>query len=135
MKKTLKEVGFAMVLATICAVSQPLAASRTGGSLQTLDTDHDGTIDMNETKTAAATLFDRLDRDHDGTLSAQELKGRMSAREFAAADFDHDGTLTKEEFIAAAEKRFKAANRDSDDTLDGRELAFRPGHALLRLVR
>jgi Ca2+-binding EF-hand superfamily protein len=133
--KSLKEAGFAVFLATIGAVSQPLAASKTGGALQTLDTDHDGTIDMNETKSAAATLFDRLDRDHDGTLSARELRGRMSVREFAAADLDHDGTLTKEEFAAAVEKRFKAANRDSDDTLDGRELAFRPGHALLRLVR
>jgi hypothetical protein len=135
MKKPVKGIGFAVVLCIACMVSQTFAASRAGGPLQSLDTDHDGTVDLKEARAAAAATFDRLDRDHDGTLSAWELRGRMSARELAAEDPDHDGTLTKEEHAAAVEKRFKAANRDKDDTLDGRELAFRPGHAFLRLVR
>jgi Ca2+-binding EF-hand superfamily protein len=135
MKVPVKEIGFAVVLGVTCAVSQTFAADRVSGAVQSLDTDHDGTIDMNEARNAAAAAFDRLDRDHDGTLSARELGGRMSARELAAEDPDHDGTLTKDEYAAAVEKRFKAANRDSDVTLDARELASGPGRALLRLVR
>jgi Ca2+-binding EF-hand superfamily protein len=134
MKKLVKAIGFALVLGLACSVSQTPAASRTS-SLQTLDSDHDGTVDLNEIRAAAATAFDRLDRDHDGTLSGRELKGRLSARELAAADGDHDGTLSKDEYTAAVEKRFKAANRDSDDTLDAGELRSRPGKALQRLIR
>jgi Ca2+-binding EF-hand superfamily protein len=135
MKMPLKEIGFAVVLGIVCTASQTLAASRAGGSLQALDTDNDGTIDLNETKTAAARVFDRLDRDHDGTLDRRELRGRLSARELAAEDPDHDGTLTKDEFAAVVEKRFKAANPDNDGTLDAKELGSRPGKALQRLVR
>ena len=135
MKQPAKILAFAAIFGVACAVSQTYATSRTSGSLQLLDSDHDGTVDLNETKTAAAALFDRLDRDHNGTLDGRELKGRLSAKELTAEDGDHDGTLTKDEYAAAVENRFKAANRDSDDTLDARELVSRPGHALLRLVR
>jgi Ca2+-binding EF-hand superfamily protein len=135
MKMPAREISFAVILGITCAVSQTFAANRVSGALRFLDADHDGTIDLNEARTAAAATFDRLDRDHDGTLSGRELSGRMSARELAAEDPDHDGTLTKDEYAAAVEKRFKAANRDSDDTLDARELASGPGRALLRLVR
>ena len=82
----------------------------------------DGTLDLAEVKKAAASLFARLDRDHDGTLDRRELAGRLSAREFAAADPDHDGTLTLDEYLAVVKQRFSAANRDSDGTLDAKEL-------------
>jgi Ca2+-binding EF-hand superfamily protein len=135
MKMPVKQLGVAVALGIICSVSQTSAASRTGGSLQALDTDNDGTVDLNETKTAAAIMFDRLDRDHDGTLDRRELRGRLSASELAAGDPDHDGTLSKDEFVAVVEKRFKAANRDNDETLDARELGSRPGKTFQRLVR
>jgi hypothetical protein len=135
MKKPVKELGFAVILGVLCAVSQTFAASRAGGPLQVLDSDHDGTVDLNETKTAASAVFDRLDRDHNGTLDGRELKGRLSAKELAAEDGDHDGTLTKDEYLATVEKRFKAANPDGDDKLDAKELNSRSGRALQRLVR
>jgi hypothetical protein len=135
MKMPVKELGFAAVLGIICTVSQTSAASRAGGPLQALDTDNDGTGDLNETKTAAAIMFDRLDRDDDGTLDRRELKRRLSARELAAVDPDHDGTVTKDEYTTVVEKRFEAANRDNDNTLDARELGSRAGKALQRLVR
>jgi hypothetical protein len=134
MKKPVKAIGFAVVLGIAWTVSQSLAASG-ASSLQALDSDHDGTIDLNEITAAAGAAFDRLDRDHDGTLSERELKGRLSARELAAADADHDGTLTKDEYTAAVEKRFKAANSDSDDTLDAGELRSRRGKTLQRLLK
>jgi Ca2+-binding EF-hand superfamily protein len=135
MKKPAKILSFAAIFGVMCAVPQALAASRSAGALQLLDSDHDGTVDLSETKAAASALFDRLDRDHDGTLDGRELKRRLGARELAAEDGDHDGTLTKDEYLAAVEKRFKAANRDSDDTLDAKEFGSRSGQALQRLVR
>jgi len=135
MKKPIKVLGFVVMFGVVGAVAQTFAASKAGGSLDLLDSDRDGTVDLNETKTAASAMFERLDRDHDGTLNGRELRGRLSAKELAAEDGDHDGTLTKDEYLAAVEKRFKAANRDSDDTLDAKELGSRPGHALQRLVR
>jgi Ca2+-binding EF-hand superfamily protein len=135
MKKPVKMLGFVVLFGIVGAAAQTLAASKAGGSLQLLDSDHDGTVDLSETKTAASALFDRLDRDHDGTLSGPELRGRLSAKELTAEDGDHDGTLTKDEYLMAVEKRFKAANRDSDETLDAKELGSRSGRALQRLVR
>jgi Ca2+-binding EF-hand superfamily protein len=130
-----KTLGFLVLFGILSAFAQSFAASKTAGLLQLLDSDHDGTVDLGETKAAASALFDQLDRDHDGTLSGRELKGRLSAKELAADDHDHDGTLTKDEYLAAVEKRFDAANRDSDDTLDAKELHSRSGRALKRLVQ
>ena len=45
--------------------------------MQTLDTDNDGTVDLEEAKKAASAAFDKLDRDHDGTLDRRELRGRL----------------------------------------------------------
>jgi Ca2+-binding EF-hand superfamily protein len=58
-----------------------------------------------------------LDTDKDGTLSFKELHGRLSRKEFTAADTDKDQSLTKEEYLAVVELRFKAADRDHDGTM------------------
>jgi len=103
--------------------------------LATLDTDHDGTLSLDEAKKAAETVFNKLDRDRDGTLTARELRGRLSAREFTAADTDKDGTLSKDEYLAVVEQRFKAADADNDGTLTRRELRSKAGRQLLLLLR
>ena len=100
-----------------------------------LDTDHDGTVSLDEAKKAAETVFDKLDRDRDGTLTARELRGRLSEREFTAADTDKDGTLSKDEYLSIVEKRFKAADTDNDGTLTRRELRSKAGRQLLLLWR
>ena len=99
------------------------------------DTDNDGTVDLAEAKKAASALFDKLDKDKDGTLDKAELKGRLSAKELAAADPDKDGTLTKDEYLAVVEQRFKAADPDNDGTLDAKELKSAAGRALVRLLK
>ena len=109
-------------------------AARRGNAIKMFDTDADGTLDLDEVKKAAAAMFARLDRDHDGTLDRRELAGRLSAREFAAADPDHDGTLSLDEYLAIVQQRFNAANRDNDGTLDAKELNAPAGRALLRLL-
>ncbi len=123
-------------VATLAGGSRPVfAGPRQRTPIQMFDTDNDGTLDLAEVKKAASALFTRLDRDHDGTLDKRELAGRLSAKEFAAADPDHDGTLTADEYLAVVEQRFNAANPDKDGTLDAKELNTREGRALLRLLR
>jgi EF hand len=100
-----------------------------------LDTDHDGTVSLDEAKKAAEAMFDKLDRDHDGTLTRRELRGRLNARQFAAADTDKDGTVSKDEYLAVVEQRFKAADTDNDGTLTAQELRTRAGRRLLRLLK
>ena len=122
---------------TLIGGSFPAFAKSRGdaGALKMLDTDHDGTVDLDEAKKAASALFDKLDRDHDGTLDKREVGRRLSAKEFAAADPDHDGTLSKDEYLAVVEQRFKAANPDNDGTLDEKELSSKAGRNLLRLLQ
>jgi Ca2+-binding EF-hand superfamily protein len=125
-----------LMLAAAVTLSGPAwAASDRSNPVKMFDPDHDGTVDLNEAKSAAGAVFDRLERDHDGTLDARELKGRLSAKELAAADPDHDGTLTKDEYLAVVEQRFNAANPDNDGTLDAKELRSPAGRALLRLMK
>jgi Ca2+-binding EF-hand superfamily protein len=134
MNKPIRAARFAIIVGTVCLFSQ-IAAAAPATVLQSLDPDRDGTVDLNEAKTAGSAVFDRLDRDRDGTLDARELKGRLSTKELAAADPDHDGTLTKDEYLAVVEKRFATANPDNDGTLDAKELKSPAGRALLRLLK
>lgn len=119
----------------VAGASTSALAMSAADPIKTFDLDADGTLDLGEVKKAAAELFARLDRDHDGTLDKRELAGRLTPREFAAADPDHDGTVSLDEYLAVVEKRFNAANRDNDGTLDARELRTPAGRALLRLLR
>src|SRR6266513_4601940 len=112
-----------------------LAGPRRGDPFRMFDTDNDGTLDLAEVKKAASALFAKLDRDQDGTLDARELRGRLSAKELAAADPDHDGTLTLDEYLAVVEQRFNAANPYKDGTLDPKELQSPPARAFLGLMR
>ena len=124
-----------LVLAAAVTLSGPALAKDRANPIKMFDTDADGTLDLDEVKKAAAALFARLDRDHDGTVDRRELAGRLTAREFAAADPDHDGTLSLDEYLAIVQQRFNAANRDNDRTLDAKELSTPAGRALLRLLR
>jgi Ca2+-binding EF-hand superfamily protein len=130
-----------LTLASLLAVSLPPVVFVTSASpafaasaLQTLDPDKDGTVDLNEAKTAAGALFDSLDVDHDGTLDRKELGGRISAADWKIADPDNDKTISKDEYLAFVEVAFKRANPDNDATIDAKELKTPAGHALLRLL-
>ena len=102
---------------------------------QPLYPDHDGTVDLAEAKAAAGALFDKLEKDKDGTLDHNELHGRISEKEWAAADPDNDKTISKDEYLAYVEVLFKRADPDNDGTIDAKELSSPAGHALLRLLK
>jgi Ca2+-binding EF-hand superfamily protein len=122
---------FAVAL-TVTASPPGFAASR---AMRMLDTDNDGTIDMKEATAAATALFARLDRHHSGKLDAKELRGRVNAAEFKAADPDKDGTLSKDKYLALVAQRFKRADKDNDGTIDEQELRSTAGRSLQLLLR
>jgi Ca2+-binding EF-hand superfamily protein len=130
-----------LTLASLLAVSAPPAMLVTSASpafaasaLKTLDPDKDGTVDLNEAKTAASALFDKLEKDKDGTLDRKELHGRIPEAEWVVADPDNDKTISKDEYLAYIEALFKKADTDNDGTLDAKELKTPASHALLRLL-
>ena len=113
------------------ALSPAFAASVFSG----IDTNNDGTIDLNEAKAAASKVFDKLDVDHDGTLSRAELRGRVPEQDWKIADPDNDKTLTKEEYLNYVEYAFKRADTNGDGTVDAAEARTHAGRVLLRLLR
>jgi Ca2+-binding EF-hand superfamily protein len=131
-----------LTLASLLAISLPPAMVIASASpafaasaLQTLDPDKDGTVDLNEAKTAASALFDKLDKDKDGTLDRKELRGRLSENDWKIADPDNDKTISKDEYLAFVEVAFKRADPDNDGTIDAKELKTPAGHALLLLLK
>ena len=126
----------AIVLAAGCLLgaSQSAVVARPA-SFQAIDSDNDGTVDLDEVKRAAAKKFDQLDRNRSGTVSRRELgRLRLSRKEFAAADPDNDGTLSKDEYLALVEKRFKAADVGQKGTLTLQQFNSRAGLPLRRLI-
>ena len=124
----------AMAITALVGAATP-ARAKDSSLVGQFDTDHDGSVDLAEAKKAGSDMFDKFDADHDGTLTFKELHGRMSRKEFAAADTDKDGTLTKEEYLVVVEQRFKAADKDHDGTLVNWEFHTPKGRALVRLLR
>ncbi len=120
-----------MASALTFALSPSLAASVFSG----IDTDSDGTIDLNEAKAAASSAFDKLDANHDGTLDRAELRGRVPEQDWVIADPDNDKTLTKDEYLNYVEFAFKRADKDGDGTVDAKEARAHAGRVLLRLLR
>lgn len=116
----------------------PQASARSSGTDKTLkmvDTDNDGTIDLNEAKAAAGATFDKLDADKDGSVDTKELKGRLSRADLKAADTDGDGKLSKEEFLANVNGRFNLSDPDNDGKLDAKELRSPAGKKLMQLLK
>ncbi|MBV8613776.1 MAG: hypothetical protein JOY66_08385 [Acetobacteraceae bacterium] len=104
-------------------------------AMHAIDTNKDGTISLDEAKTAAEKKFTALDTDHEGTLDVRELMGTLSPEAAKRADKDSDGTLSQAEYLAVVEARFKAADTNHDGTLDLQELRTPQGQGLLRLLQ
>ena len=64
---------FTVALAALLGVTAPALAATS------IDTDNDGTVDIDEAKKAASALFDKLDTDKDGHPRSQGAKGPHDA--------------------------------------------------------
>jgi Ca2+-binding EF-hand superfamily protein len=113
------------------AAAPSLAASVFSG----IDTNNDGTIDLNEAKAAASKTFDKLDTNHDGTLDRAELRGRIPPQDWKIANPDNDQTLSKQEYLNYVEYAFKRADTNGDGTINAAEARTHAGRVLLRLLR
>jgi Ca2+-binding EF-hand superfamily protein len=133
MSKRILVAGFT-AFALFSTFNVPAALAGPKAFLTAVDKDNDGTVSLHEVKTYAAARFQALETDKDGTLDAKELKGRLSARGFKAANADPDKTIDQGEFLAYVEKLFKEAN-DNDDTLDAKELRTPAGRKLIKLLK
>ena len=122
-------------IGTTLAGSVPGLAASDYELLKGLDSDRDGTVDLDEATKAARAVFDMIDRDGDGRLTRHELSGRLSVRELRAAASDHDGALNEAEYLALVVARFQTADADADGTLTAAELRSKAGRALLRLLK
>lgn len=125
----------AFLTSTLLAPQAWARASGTDKTMKMVDTDHDGTIDLNEAKAAAGATFDKLDTDKDGTVDTKELKGRLSRADLKAADTNMDGKLSKEEFLANVNGRFNLSDPDNDGKLDAKELRSPAGKKLMQLLK
>jgi Ca2+-binding EF-hand superfamily protein len=129
-RKTIMIAAMGLIGAATPAVARTMKPS----PVARFDTDHDGTVDLAEAKKAGLDAFDRLDTDKDGTLDLKELHGRLSRKEFAAADRDNDKTLSKDEYLAVVEQRFKSADADGEGSVSAAEFATPAGRALAKLL-
>jgi Ca2+-binding EF-hand superfamily protein len=125
---------FTVALTALLGAAAARALAASTGPVALFDTDNDGTVDLDEAKKAAGALFDKLDTDRDSTLDFKELGGRLTHKEFTAADPDNDGTLSKDEYLAVVEKRFKAADPDNDGTVSAAEFKTHAGQSLSKLL-
>jgi Ca2+-binding EF-hand superfamily protein len=129
----------ALLLLAVVATSGGCGASNGRAmdpSLLALDTDKDGTISLVEAKAGASAKFDTIDANHDGTLDVKDLAAaNVDKAEIERADHDHNGTLTKDEYLALVEDAFKAADRTGDGKLSSGELQTGAGQKLRSLMQ
>ncbi len=120
---TFMAFGFTAVAAPVVAHAENVA-----GAMKVIDTDHDGTIDLAEAKTAGMAIFNSTDKDSDGTVDKKEGSTMMSA------DTDKDGTVDKAEYGKAIEAAFKKADTENDGKIDEKELSSPAGEDLRTMI-
>ncbi len=129
-----RRTAIAAIAGLIGMAAPALAQKKKSPRFIRYDSNGDGKVDLDEAKKAASDVFDKLDVNKAGKLSFKELRGRLSHREFVAADTDKDGSLSKAEYLAVVEQRFKLADKDHDGALKSWEFHTRAGHHLSRLL-
>ncbi len=130
MKKTLLATSL-LALGAFTFVAPAIAFADDGSAtVKSVDKDSDGTIDMQEAKTAAMAKFAMADKDNDGTIDSKE-----AGMDVSKADPDKDGTLDKTEYAAALGDTFKAADTDHDGTVDAAEMAGPEGQKLQAMIK
>ena len=125
----------ALLMGSVAANAAQVAALIGGDTIATVDTAQKKATGSVKVSGISGKLVGIDVRPADGLLYARELRGRVNASEFAAANPDKDGTLDKGEYLAIVEQRFIAANPDNDWTIDAKELASPAGRKLMRVLK
>lgn len=87
------------------------------------DTNHDGSVELDEFSARLTDVFFMGDVNKDGKLSKEEYDAVVVIREdFSAADHDKDGFVSRNEFIATRLPLFKQADKNGDGVLSEQEV-------------
>ena len=87
------------------------------------DTNHDGSIELDEFSARLVDVFFMGDANKDGKLSKEEYDAVVVIREdFGAADRDGDGFVSRTEFVRARLPLFKQADTNDDGVLSIEEV-------------
>lgn len=108
--------------------------------LESIDTDGDGKVSLEEMLAARNTEFESIDTDDNGYLSLTELRGWTAAKitaRFQSRDTDRNGSLSSDEFAAGQSARdapmannlFRLADTNSDGQLSSDEFSTMAGDA------
>ena len=133
-----------VVVSTGAGVILGLPASAQAGTadaIKAIDTGKDGTVSLNEAKSAAVVVIVKMDADHNGILDNKELGGRIEildqlfSQGHSSMYWKTKGTITKEEYLTLVEGRLKSADPDDDGTLDAKELETESGQLFLKLLQ
>lgn len=112
------------------------AAPKSCAALNAIDPDNDGAMTLLEAKRRALVVFAKINPDRDRTLEPNELQGRLSKAQFAAADsLRRDGKISRLEWLVAVKHAFRAANPDRDRTIECDELRKGAGKSLFRMLK
>lgn len=123
------------VLACGAAQAGRGGAGATTRPMKAIDTDHDGTIDLKEARTAASAHLGHLDKDLDNTLAKKAMSHLgLDRNAYARADPDKDNTIGESEYLALVERQFKAADPDNDGTLSSGETRTKAGGTPMRMI-
>jgi EF hand len=125
----------------LLGASVVLAQSSSTEAVKTIDANGDGTISLNEAKTAGSNVFDQIDLNHDGVVDNEELGGRVTLLDDLTPCLGHKyyfwkkkGALTKDEYLSIVDARFKPISSESTGTCDAKSLETAPGKSLLELL-
>ena len=133
--------GFALAMAAAGGFALPsVARADYEGRFESMDTNHDGKVSMEEHAAAANKMFDKMDANNDGRVTASEMeaahkaitghkaeKGEMTAAEkIKMIDTNGDGVLTEEEYTVGTRAMFDKMDTNGDGFLTMAEL--KAGH-------
>lgn len=88
------------------------------GDLAALDKDGDGAVSKSEFDTFSGFAFQTMDTNKDGSLSMDEIDNHLIGDAFKILDDNGDGTVSKEEFLNQMNEDFNAADENSDGVLN-----------------
>lgn len=118
----------------LLGASMLVATAARAGTIDWIDTNHDGQISLDEAKAAGLKTFDQLDGSHKGALDEKEAESILDDSDFKKADTDVDGTIDKKEYINHLQDVFEKADTDENFKLDATEQKNAAGAKLIKLI-